>query len=365
MGGNRNGKNIFYKKSEGRKEFYHHDDRTSSDNYNKDFTVEREFYSGRRDQYQDFNDNRQYSSGKRDHYQKRGNFRGENIRGRGGKKFLNNEDVFMSDGKSRFQQMYGKGRGGARIRGRSRRVFARGYNEWSKLVLKDAGSYPTEEVINKLHELIEEDFVPIMLETEYGDLVFYLEKNESVARAITELSGRLVLGKKHRINIHCFKKPPPDRKLTEPHIEVIKKVMETRFSPEMNRLDLKKFHDDKSKYFKDFAKTLLHFLTKEKIFCPLYRRQCIENVMQIIGENCSHVEEIDLSWNGLFNDLFLSQLKKCPNLKRLYLEKNKFRSLISLGSLKGLGVTDLSLEGNPLCDNFKDAESYVKYKLSE
>lgn len=47
-----------------------HDDRTSSDNYNKDFTVEREFYSGRRDQYQDFNDNRQYSSGKRDHYQK-------------------------------------------------------------------------------------------------------------------------------------------------------------------------------------------------------------------------------------------------------------------------------------------------------
>lgn len=48
--------------------------------------------------------------------------------------------------------------------------------------------------------------------------MFYLEKNDGVARAIKELSGRLILGKKHRITIHSYEKPPPDRKLTEPHV---------------------------------------------------------------------------------------------------------------------------------------------------
>ncbi|MPC97523.1 Nuclear RNA export factor 1 [Portunus trituberculatus] len=88
-------------------------------------------------------------------------------------------------------------------------------------------------------------------------------------------------------------------------------------------------------------------------------------VVNIIMEHIPHVEEIDLSHNKITCLDELDRLmSSCTNLHRLSLKKNKLTSPESLDKLSGMQITDLTLEDNPLCDRFRDTESYIRQVIS-
>lgn len=51
------------------------------------------------------------------------------------------------------------------------------------------------------------------MEVEGLNMVFYLEKNANVARALVNMSGRFMMGSGHKIHINCSESPPPTRKI--------------------------------------------------------------------------------------------------------------------------------------------------------
>lgn len=243
--------------------------------------------------------------------------------------------------KNRRQDMYKQ---------RGRRPHANNPNNrmgWYKAMIKDGVNYGRQEVLDGIRSLVHEPFIPVLCEVEGKSLVFYLEDNGPAVQAISEISRRLTMSTGEKLTIFFNRSPPPNRPLTQPQREQVMQVMSGRYSPEMKRLDLKNFHNDST-------------LVKENIFCPLYRQPNMQIVVNIIMEHIPHVEEIDLSHNKMTCLDELERLKSsCTNLHRLSLKKNKLASPDSLDKLSGMQITDLTLEDNPLCDRFRDTESYI------
>lgn len=48
-----------------------------------------------------------------------------------------------------------------------------------------------------------------------------------------------------------------------------------------------------------------------------------------------------------------------PNLKILHVGHNKIRDIAQLDCLQGLPIIDLKLDGNPMCDKYKDKPTYI------
>lgn len=55
-----------------------------------------------------------------------------------------------------------------------------------------------------------------------------------------------------------------------------------------------------------------------------------------------------------------SIVQKAPNLKILNLSGNELKSERELDKVKGLKLEELWLEGNPLCDTFRDQSTYIR-----
>lgn len=55
-----------------------------------------------------------------------------------------------------------------------------------------------------------------------------------------------------------------------------------------------------------------------------------------------------------------SIVQKAPNLKILNLSGNGLKSERELDKVKGLKLEELWLEGNPLCDTFRDQSTYIR-----
>ncbi|KAA0709704.1 Nuclear RNA export factor 1 [Triplophysa tibetana] len=70
---------------------------------------------------------------------------------------------------------------------------------------------------------------------------------------------------------------------------------------------------------------------------------------------------LNLSNNKLFRLTDLADLvKKTPRLRALNLSHNELKSEQELDNLKGLGLVELCLDRNPLCDNFEDQTTYIR-----
>ena len=104
------------------------------------------------------------------------------------------------------------------------------------------------EVKSAIEELIGETLSPIMFEAEGNNLVFYLEDNGQVVESIDKVGRRIRLpSTKEKIYITTNRSPPPTRPLTTEQLQIVKDVMSSRCSVELSRLDLRNFHNDKSK----------------------------------------------------------------------------------------------------------------------
>ncbi|XP_076069319.1 nuclear RNA export factor 1-like [Oratosquilla oratoria] len=274
---------------------------------------------------------------------RRGGGGGSSQRGRG--RVSNNDG---RDYPNRLQDMYersrGRGRGSKRPTHPPKAITDLG---WHKIIVRNGAQYPKEEILRAIRNLVEEPFIPISMDLERSDFVFYLEDNGRAARAITEVSRRIAMPNGHRLVFRTNQSVPPIRKLTPLQLEKIKLVMSNRYSPEMARLNLKNFHNDPE-------------LTKEEIFCPLYRAPNMTTIVGIIISHIPEVCDIDFSHNKVQQ---LEELKplltNCHSLKRLSLEYNRLHHVESLKHLTGLHLTELVLEGNEVCNKYNDPDTYI------
>nr|CAD7400004.1 unnamed protein product [Timema poppensis] len=148
-----------------------------------------------------------------------------------------------------------------------------------------------------------------------------------------------------------------------PHVEVddklkerIKLVMGKRYNAATKALDLTKFHMDED-------------LVQDVLVC-LFKPNIMTTIVNIIAENIPELVGLNLTENKLYSlEPLTSLVKKAPNLTVLHIGKNRvedshllmiLRELRQLEYLQGLRLEDLVLDGNPLCDKFREQSTYVR-----
>ncbi|XP_054261590.1 nuclear RNA export factor 1-like [Macrosteles quadrilineatus] len=129
---------------------------------------------------------------------------------------------------------------------------------------------------------------------------------------------------------------------------LMKLAMSNRYNMTTKALDLSGFHNDP-------------VIVKENAFCPLNRTNVMQAAIQIIGESIPDLVALKVSDNKLVTVDGLKKLKdSTPNLKVLHIGNNKIRFLNHFDIMQGLPVEEIELDGNPLCDKFKDKDNYIR-----
>ncbi|XP_013782221.1 nuclear RNA export factor 1-like [Limulus polyphemus] len=176
--------------------------------------------------------------------------------------------------------------------------------------------------------------------------VFYVNEVEQ-ANGLKKLNGIITTPSGFKMSIYCQRCPPPVCTLNDETQEKIKVCMSNRYDVAQKLLNLSNFYCDSG-------------LKTEGIYAPLSRFNIFSAVVRIIKEHIPELEKLDLSGNKLNRLEPLSSLvSTCKELKSLILGNNCLSTIGELNFLKGLELQELYLDGNPLCDKFKDQSSYI------
>ncbi|XP_027563705.1 nuclear RNA export factor 1-like, partial [Neopelma chrysocephalum] len=131
-------------------------------------------------------------------------------------------------------------------------------------------------------------------------------------------------------------------------IEQLKLCMSKRYDGSQQALDLKSLRVDPD-------------LVAQSIDVVLNQRSCMGVVLRIIEENIPELQSLNLGSNKLYRLDDVAELAlKAPGLKVLDLSRNELKSERELDKVKGLKLEELWLDGNPLCDSFRDQASYIR-----
>nr|XP_014684074.2 nuclear RNA export factor 2-like isoform X1 [Equus asinus] len=130
-------------------------------------------------------------------------------------------------------------------------------------------------------------------------------------------------------------------------MEQLKLAMSKRYDVSQQALDLQTLRFDPD-------------LVDHDIDIILNRRSCMAATLQIIETNFPKLLSLNLCNNKLYQLDGLSDIiQKAPTVKILNLSKNELNSAWEVGKMKGLKLEELWLEGNPLCDTFRDQSTYI------
>ncbi|XP_055034866.2 nuclear RNA export factor 1 isoform X1 [Misgurnus anguillicaudatus] len=253
---------------------------------------------------------------------------GQTERGRGGNKFKN----FGRGGAWRGRQK--GGRGGP--------IF--------RITIPRAKKYRQHWLISSLQTHSPIPFKPLHYCTSGQSVHFYVE-DEAAASALRRLSRKITDSEGYKVVVFanpCSSFPVQQTSLKPEDLKHLKKCMSKRFDVSQKCLDLSSIHTDPT-------------LVSQKIQVTLNKNNCVKAVLAIIEENIPALSSLNLSNNMLFHLNALADLvQKTPNLKSLNLSCNELRSEEELNNLKGLGLVELWLDRNPLCDCFDDQTSYIR-----
>lgn len=197
--------------------------------------------------------------------------------------------------------------------------------------------------------------------------IFYVDDLEA-AQKLSDADRQIQMPSGHQMRI-IVSNNVPQSNVDDTVVERMKLAMVKRYNAVTKALDLTKFHSDPD---------LLD------IFCALFRPSFMSQAFKIIGENIPQLEALNLNDNKINLMVHFADLPaKVPNLKILYLANNKVRegeervavdfnllfllsvppqipTLRSMDALKGCGLVELMLDGNPFKDRL-DPKVYVRY----
>lgn len=162
--------------------------------------------------------------------------------------------------------------------------------------------------------------------------IFYIDELES-AQKLSDSDRQIQMPSGHQMRV-LVSNNVPQSNVDDTVVERMKLAMVKRYNAETKALDLTKFHSDPD---------LLD------IFCALFRPSFMTQAFKIIAENIPQLEALNLNDNKInmmthFQDLS----SKVPNLKILYLGKNKVRGTLIIFMVTSL-ILFLFLHRSPRC----------------
>ncbi|XP_012255967.1 nuclear RNA export factor 1-like [Athalia rosae] len=123
-------------------------------------------------------------------------------------------------------------------------------------------------------------------------------------------------------------------------------ALKRRYDNKKKILHLDRFDKDK-----DMSKT---------VYCPLSQLRTFSYVLKVARNALHGFEHLNLQHNELFNLSSIESSNLSPMLKSLDLRYNKLLGMEALTPLRGLHITDIWLDGNPVCENYSSPEQYIE-----
>ncbi|XP_076683746.1 nuclear RNA export factor 1 [Andrena cerasifolii] len=117
-----------------------------------------------------------------------------------------------------------------------------------------------------------------------------------------------------------------------------------RYDQIKKSLCLEEFHKDP-----DIANTL---------YCPLSQQRTFNHLLKLTKTAVPPVEHLNLQKNELLN-LSAVDSSSLTSIKSLDVRHNNLVNMEALAPLKGLCISKLWLDGNPLCENYSNPKQYI------
>ncbi|CAG9863513.1 unnamed protein product [Phyllotreta striolata] len=244
-----------------------------------------------------------------------------------------------------------RGRGGGQGRqgtpppmGNMRRKLLEGPSSWYKITLPHGDKFDKAFIHKSLSDkLAPTEFWPIAWQV-YGTTVIFYVDDFKIAQKLSNLDRQITLPNGFRLSIRV-NSGTPNVDMTAALKEKIKLVMAKRYNSVTKALDLTRFHADPD---------------LQDNFCALFKPIVFLAIVDIIAENIPELEALNLLDNKIQALSFLKNVdKKLPNLKILHVSNNKIREMSQFDTLQDLPIVDLMLDGNPVCNKFKDKPKYI------
>lgn len=218
--------------------------------------------------------------------------------------------------------------------------------QWYKVIIPYGKKGGKDFILKSLTERVNIPFKPVDFHFEQEKAVFFVQEKQE-ANAIRSQDKKIQLPNGFKMIVLVKPSPPPVTELDSGALEKLKLCMSARYDPSTKALNLSCLAKDQS-------------LAAENLFMALSRRSVMTNVVKVIEENIPELEELDMSDNRLISLEAMRDLpQKAPNVKKLNLGKNKLSHIDELRKLQDWKLDHLILDGNDLCDKFKDNNSYV------
>lgn len=225
----------------------------------------------------------------------------------------------------------------------------RAAKNWFKITIPYGRKYDKSWLLNMIQSKCSVPFTPVEFHYENTKAQFFVE-DASTATALKAVNCKIVDQENRRIPVIINPSAPPQtvqNELKPEQVEQLKLIMSKRYDGSQQALDLKGLRTDPD-------------LVAQNIDVVLNRRSCMAATLRIIEENIPELLSLNLSNNRLFRlDEMVTIVQKAPNVKILNLSGNELKSERELDKIKGLKLEELWLDGNPLCDSFRDQSTYI------
>nr|XP_033810741.1 nuclear RNA export factor 1 [Geotrypetes seraphini] len=221
---------------------------------------------------------------------------------------------------------------------------------WHKITIPHGKKYEKNWLLSAIQSVCTVPFTPVEFHHDHNRALFYVEE-ASTAAALRQASRRITDKDGYKVTILSNPSDIPQtilKELKPEEIVMLKVCMSKRYDSELQALDLKNLRNDPE-------------LLCNNIDLVLNRKNCLLTVLRIIEEHIPELLSLNLSSNKLYRlDELTELVRKAPNLKILNLFCNELKSDRELDKVKGLKLEELWLDGNPLCDAFKDQSTYIR-----
>ncbi|XP_067170906.1 nuclear RNA export factor 1 [Apteryx mantelli] len=224
-----------------------------------------------------------------------------------------------------------------------------GRRNWFKITIPYGKKYDKSWLLSSIQNLCSVPFTPVEFHYDHNRAQFYVE-DATTASALKQVSRKITDRDNYKVVIIINSSAPPQslqNELKPEEIEQVKLCMSKRYDGSQKALDLKSLRTDPD-------------LMSQSIDVVLNQRSCMLVVLRIIEENIPELLSLNLSSNKLYRLDDLGELaQKAASLKILDLSRNELKSDRELDKVKGLKLEELWLDGNPLCDAFRDQSTYI------
>ncbi|XP_070113229.1 nuclear RNA export factor 2-like [Equus caballus] len=220
---------------------------------------------------------------------------------------------------------------------------------WFKITIPYGRKYDKTWLMNSIQSHCSVPFTPVDFHY-VKDWARFFVQDAGPASALRDVSYKICGKENQKISIIVDPSAEPysvQNKLEPEEMEQLKLAMSKRYDVSQQALDLQTLRFDPD-------------LVDHDVDIILNRRSCMAATLQIIETNFPKLLSLNLCNNKLYQLDGLSDIiQKAPTIKILNLSKNELNSAWEVGKMKGLKLEELWLEGNPLCDTFRDQSTYI------